>query len=341
VTDRPRRAGGTTYVFHGVGYDDPLRLAAALRANWGEGRRLMAGRQVSAPQYLAFRDWLIRQDLHDAVRMLDGGVSERPERGLLQVILALDPDSPPEFNGRRLDLEHLHGLAAEAAQAAGDARQVLEIVLAEGLLTICDGLPGCAGYAMLDDRWHRVVEYTDARLAQLPVRIAPADHQAMGAQLLLTSFDGQQAVFAEAARNAAADQQALAQPWFRALADELASDPQQDALHALIMLSQPHAAQQTAEQAAEAERQRVHAEQRRVQEQRQRIDNISPTIGVILGVISVCVSPVALLTGPAAIYFGVRARHTAHRAASTWSIALGGIGLLFFLCFIGNFGTSR
>ena len=335
ATDRPRRAGGGTFVFAGVGYDDPLTLAAALRANWGEGRRLMAGRAMSAPNYLAFRDWLLRQDLNDAVRMLDGGAAERPERGLLQVILALDPDSPPEFNGHRLDLEHLHDLATGATQFAGEARQVLDVVYAEGLLTVCDGLPGCPGYAMLDDRWHRAVEYADARLAHLSVPVAPADHPAMVAQLLITSFEGQQEVFGEAARNALADPHAQGQPWFAALGSELTPGAYVDVLHAVIMVSQPQAAQQTVEQMAEAERRRVWEEQQRIQEQRARINNISPVLGIVLGLVS-CAPILGLITGPAAIYFGVRARRTVHTAASTWAIALGGIGVFVTFCYLSR-----
>ncbi|MEU4220402.1 protein kinase domain-containing protein [Actinoplanes sp. NPDC026623] len=326
---KARKAGGGTYVFGGTGYDEPIALAAALRANWDEGRRLMAGRNVSAPPYLAFRDWLVRNEQTEAVRALDGGVSERPERGLMQVILALDPDSPPVFAGQRLDAEHLHALSREAMMNP-QGRGLLELVFAEGILTICDGMPGCDGYALLDDRWHRSVEAARLRFGQRRLQVSPADLQAMLVQLLVTAFEGQQGTFAEAAYKASQDEMARRQQWFRDLAGERAEPATEAAQHAVIIISAPIAARQTSDQIAEADRQRIAHEQRLRFESRARIDRISPPIAVLCGVLAVCIWYVAPVAGPAAVYFGVRARRTSHRAASTWGIALGGIGVILF-----------
>ena len=337
----PRR-GGAPYVFGGVGYDEPVALANALRGDWNEGRRLMAGRKVNAPPYLALRDWLSRHDLNEAVRVLNDGVAERPERGLMQVILALDPDAAPEFNGRRLDLEPLHAMAGEAMlnQPGSNAREVLEIVYSEGLLTICADSPGCDGYAMLDDRWHRAVEWADGRLAQLPVQIQPADRQMMIAQLLITAFQGNEGAFAEAAQHCLRDQQAIRQPWYASLGDEMAPGPYEPAVHAVVMLTERWAAEATAQQAAAAERQRLAEEQRQVIAKRSQMDNVSALLGVICG-IAAFIPVLGFAAGPAAVYFGVRARRTSHRTAATWAIALGALGFLSAICTIGSLFSTH
>ena len=328
---RPERVSNATFVFDGVGYNDPIELAVALRRNWGEGRRLLAGRQIKAPQYLALKDWMTKHRRTEAVQALNDGVDERPERGLMQVIMALDPDTPPEFNGQRLDDEHLRELARRATANDQVARQIIDQVYEDGILTICQESPGCAGYPMLDDRWHRSVEAAYARLNQLGMTFSANDLQSLRLQLLVTSYEGQHGIFAEAARKAAQNGQAQRQHWFQALAAERTEPQFEAAQHAVLMLSAPMAAQQTNDQIAEAERRRIAAEQQEVAARRANMDRISVPLGIICGVLAFCVPYLGLAAGPAAVYFGVRARRTYHRAASTWAIALGGLGTIWGL----------
>ncbi len=329
-----------TYVFAGIGYNDPVRLAAALRENWGEGRRLLAGRQLKAPQYLALKDWMTKHHRTAAVQALDNGVDERPERGLMQVIMALDPDAAPEFNGHRLDDEHLRELIRLATANDAGSRQLIDQLYEDGILTICDDAPGCAGYAMFDDRWHRSVEAAYAKLRQLSVNAAANDLQSMRLQLLVAAYEGQQAAFADAAWKATQNDQARRQPWFLGLTGERGEPQFEAAQHAVLMLTAPIAAQQTSDQIAQAERAQVAAEQAEVARRRASMDSVSVPVGVLCGVVALCLPPAGLLAGPAAIYFGVRARRTHHSAASTWAIALGGLGFLFaiFIVILGITG---
>ncbi|MFF5078595.1 protein kinase [Actinoplanes sp. NPDC000266] len=326
---RPVTKSSATFVFEGVGYNDPVALAAALRRDWGGGRRLLAGRAVKAPTYLALKDWMTKHERNEAVQALNDGVDERPERGLMQVIMALDPDSPPEFNGRRLDDASLRALTRDAIANEPAARQILGQIYEDGILTICDDTPGCAGYALLDDRWHRNVEAAQARLRQTGVTISQGDLQTLRMQLLVASYAGQESLFAEPAAGASSNAEALRQPWFRALVADR-PDPRQEApWHAALMLTAPVATQQTRDQHVEAERARLAEEQRRIAESRANMDRVSVPIGVVCGVIAFCAPPAGALAGPAAVYFGVRARRTRHRAASTWAIGLGAVGFVF------------
>ena len=339
------KGSSATYVFGGAGYNDPVQLAAALRADWGEGRRLLAGRKLKTPQYLALKDWMTKHQRAEAVQALNDGVDERPERGLMQVIMALDPNVPPEFNGRRLDGEHLHTLLRDAVGGQPAARQLLDQVYEDGILTICDEAPGCSGYAMLDDRWHRSVETAQTRLQQQNVTLQAEHVQSLRMQLLITSYEGQGHQYAEAARQAAQSPEAMQQPWFRTLAGEQPGPQYQAAHHAVLMMAAPVAAQQTMNQRAEAERQRIAAEQHAVAQSRAKVDQISVPIGVVCGIIACCVPYLGFLTAPAAIYFGVRARRTAYVSASTWAIGLGGVGLALQLCYLmsamsGAFSTQ-
>jgi len=159
----------------------------------------------------------------------------------------------------------------------------------------------------MDDAWHRAVEHAEVRLRGLQLQLTPAERQTMHAQLLVAAAAGQWNAFFEAAQNALGDRSAQQQPWFRALGDELARQPNDAALHTIILLAQPRAAQQTIDQHAEAQRQALLAEQQRVQRRRQELDNLSAVLGVILAVVG-CVTFLGLLTGPFAIYFGVRAK---------------------------------
>ncbi|GAA2851026.1 hypothetical protein Acy02nite_34440 [Actinoplanes cyaneus] len=320
-------ASNATYVFAGVGYNDPVELAAALRRDWNEGLRVLAGRKLKTPQYLALKDWLAKHQRAEAVQALDYGVDERPERGLMQVAMALDPNVVPEFNGYHLDDAHLRDLLRDAVAGQPAARQVVDQIFADGILTICDGTPGCSGYAMLDDRWHRSVETALARIQRTGARISDADLQSMRLQLLVTSYEGQSHQFMEPARQAALNSEALYQPWFRELAGEQTAEQYQAAQHAVIMATAPIAERQTIDQRAEAERQRIAAEQRELAERRNQIDKWSVPLGVICGVLAFCVPVLGLFSGPAAIYLGVRARRVS-TSASTWAIGLGGVGTL-------------
>src|SRR6185369_8372378 len=241
-----------------------------------------------------------------------------------------------ECAGYGLDRAHLHDLVKDATlNPQSTARQIVGLLFAEGILTICDGAAGCDGYALMDDAWHRAVEHAEVRLRGLQLQLTPAERQTMHAQLLVAAAAGQWNAFFEAAQNALGDRSAQQQPWFRALGDELARQPNDAALHTIILLAQPRAAQQTIDQHAEAQRQALLAEQQRVQRRRQELDNLSAVLGVILAVVG-CVTFLGLLTGPFAIYFGVRARRTQYTSASTWAIALGAIGILTSVCCWGS-----
>ncbi|GAA4971130.1 protein kinase domain-containing protein [Actinoplanes utahensis] len=327
------RGSNATYVFGGRGYNDPVQLAAALRADWGEGRRLLAGRKLKTPQYLALKDWMTKHQRAEAVQALDNGVDERPERGLMQVIMALDPNVPPEFNGRRLDGEHLHALLRDAVGGQVAARQLLDQVYEDGILTICDEATGCTGYAMLDDRWHRSVDTAQARLQQENVPLQAEHVQSLRMQLLITAYEGQGHQYAEAARQAAQNPEALQQQWFRNLAGEQIVPQYQAAHHAVLMMAAPVAASQTMNQRAEAERRRIAAEQHAVAQSRAKVDQLSVPIGVVCGLLA-CMPVVGFLTALAAIYCGVRARRTQYQSASTWAIGLGGVGVVLQLCYL-------
>jgi len=182
---------------------------------------------------------------------------------------------------------------------------------------------------MFDDRWHRSFESAQSRLRQLGVNPSATDIQSMRLQLLVTSYEGQQGAFTEAARRAAENGPARRQPWFQTLASEQIGPADQATHDVLLMLTAPIAAQQTSDQIAEAERAQVAAEQARVARQRTTIDNLAVPAGVICGVLALCVPFAGFIAGPAAVYLGVRARRTYHRSASTWAIVLGALGVLF------------
>ena len=218
----PRASGhSATFVFSRKAYTEPARLAAAFRLQWAEARRLLAGQQAGTPQFLALRDWTAAH-LDDSARLLERATP--PERLLAQLILALDPASPAEFAGRRIVPDGLLALARDAVgqNMAGPAADLLDTIYRDGILTVYDGVAGCAGYALLDDRWHRLVQALEEGFASLRAGPpTPAESRAARIALLLTGLvPGQERTLAQQAAQALSDPEAAWQPWFRDLGQQ-------------------------------------------------------------------------------------------------------------------------
>jgi hypothetical protein len=323
---------GPVFAFAGAAFTDPVALAESFQQRWNDARRVFAGQQVGAPQYLAFRDWATKLGLADVLRVL--GQPDRPDRTVTRVIHALDPDSAPMFCQGPLDQASLVRLATDAvAQPAGVASNVVDLVYNDGILPVLDGRPGCDGYAVLDSRWRRLWEELERRIAVLGLPF-PADvSRRFRASLLVAAIPGQEQALGSEATVAARDADALAQPWFRQLAAEHVTSDLAPAYHASILIAAPVAAEQSRRHRMQVEvAARESARQQQLQSQRQ-MDDLSAALGLICGLVA-CVPLLGIVAGPGAIYFGYRARRANHRGLSNAAFALGILGILGFFCYL-------
>jgi hypothetical protein len=324
------RPHGPAFVFVDAAYTDARSLAAAMRSRWHDARRLLAGQSVGSPQFLAFRDWAAECELTQVLRVLSQ--PGRPERTLTQVILALDPDGPPTFCQAPMDRAGLARTLSDAISGSAPARNVVSVMFADGILTVLDGRPGCAGYALLDSRWRRLVEEFDGRCQRLG--LIPPDRPMYLAMLLLAAFPGQENVLGQQATTAAANPYALAQPWFHALAHEQVPPDLAPALHAAIVLASPVAVDRTNRDIAVREMHAAEAVRQAEVRRQQSLDSAAVAVGIVCGAIS-CFPYIGIVTGPIAIYCGFRARRGNNRSASNWCFTLGVLGIMWALCMLG------
>jgi len=304
---------GPAFVFADAAYTDPRSLADAMRNRWSDARRLLAGQQMAAPQFLAFRDWAGEWELTSVLRVLSQPT--RLDRAVTQVILALDPHGPVTFCQRPMDHENLIALAAEAIGGPGPARGVVDLLYRDGILAVLDGRPGCEGYGLLDSRWRRLVEGFETRTRQLRLPLSPEERPMYLAMLLTAAFPGQEELYAQEVASAGANPDAQAQPWFCQLVAEHIPTESLPAHHATVLLA-----------ASLAEEKR-----RREVGRRKSMDDASAVLGIVCGLLG-CLPLLGIVTGPAAFYFGYRARRGNHRTASTWCYVLGVLTLLNVLC---------
>jgi hypothetical protein len=318
-------------VFVDAAHTDAVSLAAAMRGRWHDARRLLAGQAVGSPQFLAFRDWAAECELTHVLRVLNQPT--RLERTLTQVILALDPDGPPTFCQAPMDRAGLARTLGDAISGSVPARNVVDVMFSDGILTVLDGRSGCEGYALLDSRWRRLVDDFDERCRRMQLN-AP-DRPMYLAMLLLAAFPGQEGVLGQQASAAAANRQATAQPWFRALAHEQAPPDLQPAHHATIVLAAPVAVDHTNRDIAVRQMRAAEAVRQEEVRRQHTLDNAAVAVGVVCGAIS-CFPYIGIITGPIAIYCGFRARRGNNRSASNWCFTLGVLGVMWALCMFGT-----
>jgi hypothetical protein len=251
-TEGERRA----YFFAGVGHAEAAALAATLRANWAEGRQLMARRQANPPQVLDLRSWLEKVPCPDAVRALDR--PGPPDRSLAELVTALDPGRPPVFAGWTLDRPGLFALARQAIEAPQSAEaQLLHRIHEDGILTVFDGQPGTDRFAEIDGNWHRQALAANSRLDSLCLYLPPDTRTSIAGLLLLLCLDDDPS--RQLAREMLADQPdeyrtAIEQPWFLGLLRETTPPDFRPAHEAVLWISRRTAAAQTRQAREENDR---------------------------------------------------------------------------------------
>jgi len=302
---RPRGSGGPgasagagtgrAYVFADVPYREPRALAAAMRTRWEEAEAIIGG-PAGNPRLAGLRDWLQERGADAAARIVERDAP--PARRLLQLILALDPAAPPVFRGQVLStaaLTDLLGGVAAGGPDAGSLSTRIEAYYDTGALSIVDGLAGCAGLAVVDDRWHRLVAAMESAVpgegrAEIPGEL----WRLAGARLLAVALIPAAAgdLLAEADR-LGRDERARSRPWFRSLAraagdarraaaggDTVAAD-RATAIAMAVVLSAEVAATQASREAAEVARGGSLREQRRRAARRARVDSMSPVLSLL------------------------------------------------------------
>jgi hypothetical protein len=292
-TARAARAGtgtGRAYVFADVPYRDPRALAAALAADWTEAERILGG-PPGNPRLLGLRDWLHDVDEDDAARIVER--DGLPARRLLQLVLALDPTTPPVLRGQPLSQAALGELLASVAAAGtgpSGATVTIETLYNTGALSIVDGLPGCAGLAVVDDRWHRLVAALDAAVPpparpEVPIEL----WRLAGARMLAIALAPAAAADLRAeAAELGRDARARGRPWFRELVRSAggADGDRATATAMAVVLSAEVAAAQTSRETADA----AHGSSLRAQRQRAarraRIDAMSPMFSLVCGLLA-------------------------------------------------------
>ncbi|SHN38278.1 protein kinase domain-containing protein [Cryptosporangium aurantiacum] len=330
---RPRVVSGRQgpqFAFANALYSDPVELGRAFREHWPAARRLLKGQANRAPAFLNFREWAEKLGLDALTRTLDR--PNRENRLVAQVIRVLDPEGPAVFAGYEVTSDRLAGMVQRAGQE--DINAFFRMLFDDGALAVYDGLPGCDGYALVDERWHQSVDHFDQQLAVAPGYASDSPPARLArAQLLLTSFPGQEGALRQQATAAGADPEARHQPWFRGLCQAQVPPHLRAAQDLVITLLRPYAADLTARQRAEAHRQAQIAEQRRLAERRNSLDRASGPIGLALALGGCFVPFVGIFAGPAAVYFGVRGRRVM-ATGSTAAIVIGVISTIVWVIYL-------
>jgi hypothetical protein len=302
--------------------------AAAFRANWADASRLVRGRQMKSPGYLALSDWVRDLGIDAARQVLDR--EGPPDRGLTQLILALEPTAPPVYRGWVLSQPGLIALIRAASDPA--AAEVLDGVYAEGILDAVDGAPGCPDFGRVAERWRQLVEVVE-REVPAPARpsFPPERLRVARVRMLVAALTpGAESPAAMEAQAARADMMAMGQNWFRWLV-EVRGGADQPAYDELLAQLRDVAAQQTGQEQARAAAQAQWQEQQRQSAQRARVDRMSGALA--FGLAMAALLPwVGAFTAPAAVYFGIRARRTAVPGCLS-SIGLG-LGLLITVGYV-------
>jgi len=340
---------GPVFVFADTAYSSPQELADAFRRRWTDARRLLAGQAYRTPQFLALRDWAATCQLTAAVRALDE--PSRPDRAVTRLIHALDPEGVAVYCQRPMDRDNLVQLAQQAIEGPGAARDIIVGLHEDGILTVLDGRPGCAGYALIDSRWRRLGEGFTFRARELDPSLTKSQRAMYLAMLLLAAFPGQDQMYARQAEAAAADPDARAQAWFAALADQDIPAESRPAHHVMLLHLAPLAADRTARDRADREiRQAEEARQRKLR-LRQTLDVRSAPFAVVCGALACWLArpepvPLGPVTAPwwllagvaiaATFYLGYRARRGGRRKTSFVAFGCGVIAVLMLYNGLGG-----
>ena len=188
----------------------------------------------------------------------------------------------------------------------GPAADTLNVLYQEGVLTIYDGAEGCGGYALLDDRWHRLAEFFDNWTDAYQGRKLEATERraAQGVLLSVAMMPDQAARLAQEASRALADREAASQQWFRDLGQMRPESGLEPALHQLIVTMRGRAVEATADARRAAVECRIQQEELRRRENRDRIDRMSAVISLVCGLVPII--------GPLAVYFAIRSRRAGY-----------------------------
>lgn|GEM_PF-2038804 len=345
----PSGPSGPVFVFADTAYSSPQELADAFRRRWTDARRLLAGQAYRTPQFLALRDWAATCQLTAAVRALDE--PSRPDRAVTRLIHALDPEGVAVYCQRPMDRDNLVQLAQQAIEGPGAARDIIVGLHEDGILTVLDGRPGCAGYALIDSRWRRLGEGFTFRARELDPSLTKSQRAMYLAMLLLAAFPGQDQMYARQAEAAAAEPDARAQAWFAALADQDIPAESRPAHHVMLLHLAPLAADRTARERADREIRQAEEDRQRKLSRRQTLDVRSGPLAVVCGVLAcwlarpepVPLGPVSapwwLLAGvaiAATFYLGYRTRRGGRRKTSFVAFACGVIAVLMLYNGLGG-----
>ena len=262
------------FVFANAVYTEPVTLAAAFRYHWNDAHRLLAGQREASSRFLALRDWLQALGISEAVTVLEQ--SGPPDRLLAQLLAILDPESPPEFRGRVISKDGLLSLAKDAEQMDGSeqAADLIDAIYKDGILTVYDDVLGCDGYALLDDRWHGLIQIVEDWFASYPGHPQEEpEWRATRATLLLALLEPQhKESLAHQAEVCLQDPRTTGYRWLQDLKDEYTDPDLEAARYRLITLMHPRAIEES-------------ARKKRLQ-RRHRIIAVAATLMVVLAVIA-------------------------------------------------------
>ncbi len=292
---------GKPYIFAGKIIDGQATLASALRDHWDEGIRIIEGRSSQSPEFLAFQDWADREGLTEVSRIL--GRTGRPNRDLMAIAVALDPDQVPAFSGVEIRASALIDLAQEASRwPDSSSANLLTLIFDDGILTVCDGLPGIDAAALLDSRWRQQHGAVFQRLDQLGISANKPEKCIAIAITLMILLDRDELTRNALLRNAMEDGGATRQRWFRELIAEETPAEHEPAHAATVIIARNAAKVQPA------------ANDRRIL--------ISAVAAAAIGL---CLAPIGLVAGPMAIYASFHTRRSNHTSLRVWAALLGAL----------------
>lgn len=110
-------------------------------------------------------DWLRRSGADDIVADLGAGP---PERDLVKLALALDPDLPPIFAGRSIGFDDLGALVRAAGAENWAHGEILMRLMRSGALSLYGLRAPTPVLAIINEQWQRTFESAGAVMLSLP-----------------------------------------------------------------------------------------------------------------------------------------------------------------------------
>lgn len=169
-------------------FTSPAELGRAFAENWSAAASYLAGRGS-----VALRNSLGSTELKDSV----ADVFDRRDRGLLredgllfELISVLDPDSPPSYRGRRLDVAGLAGAATEATAGNVDSAGWIRSLRDERILHLTHAYATYDQLATIDEKlslWWDDVDSCRADILIAQQRYG-AESRAAGAEVTLVDL---------------------------------------------------------------------------------------------------------------------------------------------------------